>query len=59
MLGPVDLGALLGVSAPTATRILQKLENLGMVETTQLKKRILSNVGLAYVQQQLGTDQTL
>ncbi|MDR2672324.1 MAG: MarR family transcriptional regulator [Coriobacteriales bacterium] len=56
MLGPVDLATALGVSAPTATRVLQKLERLGMVETTQLKKRILSNVGLAYVQRQINAE---
>ncbi|MDR1358691.1 MAG: ATP-binding protein [Coriobacteriales bacterium] len=50
MLGPVDLAVFLTISAPTATRLLQKLELLGMVESTQLKKRILSNVGMAYVQ---------
>lgn len=50
MLGPVDLATFLEVSAPTATRLLQKMELLGMVETTQLKKRILSNLGMAYVQ---------
>lgn len=53
MLGPVDLAHLLNVSAPTATRLLQKLEQLHMVESTQLKKRILSNVGMAYVQELL------
>jgi hypothetical protein len=53
MLGPVDLAVFLAVSAPTATRLLQKLEQLGMVESTQLKKRILSNVGMAYVQELL------
>jgi hypothetical protein len=50
MLGPVDLADLLDISAPTATRLLQNLESLGMVESTRLKKRILSNAGMAYVQ---------
>ncbi len=50
MLGPVDLADLIGVSAPTAFRLLQKLEQMEMVESTQLKKRILSNAGLAYIQ---------
>ncbi|MDR3136476.1 MAG: ATP-binding protein [Coriobacteriales bacterium] len=55
MLGPVDLATSLGVSAPTATRILQKLESMDMVEITHLKKRILSNAGHAYVQRLLST----
>ena len=53
MLGPVDLAGFLDVSAPTAYRLLQKLEQLGMVESTQLKKRILSNAGMAYIQELL------
>jgi len=50
LLGPVDLAKLLIVSAATATRLLQKLEELEMVERTQYKKRILTNAGMAYVQ---------
>ncbi|MDR2493167.1 MAG: hypothetical protein LBD25_06915 [Coriobacteriales bacterium] len=50
MLGTNDLAGLLGISAPTATRLLQKLENYKMVETSSSKKRILSNEGVAYVQ---------
>lgn len=58
LLGPVDLAGPLGVSAPTATRLLQRLELLGMVESTQLKKRILSNAGMAYVQELLVSGST-
>lgn len=58
ILGPVDLGELLGISAPTASRLLKKLELLGMVESTQLKKRILSNDGMAYVQELLVSGKT-
>lgn len=50
VLGPVDLSSMLGISAPTASRLLKKLEQQGMVESTSIKKRILSNAGLAYVQ---------
>lgn len=53
ILGPVDMAEHLGISAPTATRLLQRLELLGMVESTQLKKRILSNAGMTYVQELL------
>jgi uncharacterized membrane protein len=55
MLGPSDLAKPLDISAPTATRDLQKLEHLGMVETAQFKKRVLSNAGLAYAQQLLSS----
>ncbi|MDR2714091.1 MAG: MarR family transcriptional regulator [Coriobacteriales bacterium] len=50
--GSGDLVEPLGVSAPTATRLLQRLEQLGLVETSASKKRILSNSGLAYIQAQ-------
>lgn len=53
MLGPVDLAELLDVSAATAYRLLQKLEELGMVESTQHKKRFLSNAGMACIQELL------
>jgi DNA-binding MarR family transcriptional regulator len=53
MLGPSELAGPLGVSKPTATRLLQKLERLGMAESTSIKKRILSNAGVAYVQRML------
>ena len=49
-LGPVDLAGFLSISAATATRLLQKLEQWGMVESTHLKKRILSSAGTAYIQ---------
>jgi len=49
-LGPVDLAKMLAISAPTATRLLKKLEQQELVEYTQSKKRILSNAGLAYIQ---------
>lgn len=51
MLGSGDLTEPLGISAPTATRLLQRLEQLGFVEVSSSKKRILSNEGLAYIQE--------
>ena len=51
LLGPIDLADLLGVSAPTATRVLQKLEKVDLVERTQVRKRILSNAGMAYIRE--------
>jgi len=51
LLGPIDLAELLGVSAPTATRLLQKLEEHELVERTQLRKRILSSAGKAYIEE--------
>ena len=56
MLGSGDLVEPLGISAPTATRLLQRLEELGFVEVSLNKKRILSNKGLAYVELQDKTD---
>jgi predicted transcriptional regulator len=50
MLGVGDITKPLDISAPTATRIFQKLEAKGMVETTNRKKRILSNAGFEYIQ---------
>jgi uncharacterized membrane protein len=58
LLGPSELAGPLGISKPTATRVLQKLESLQMVETAQFKKRILSNTGLAYAQQLLNPEPT-
>ena len=52
LLGSGDLTGPLGVSAPTATRLLQRLEQLGFVEVSTNKKRILSNKGLAHIQAQ-------
>ena len=56
LLGPKDLAPYLSISAPTAFRLLEKLGEVGMVESTQLKKRILSNAGMAYVQEFLVLD---
>lgn len=50
VLGPVDLGEQLDLSAATATRLFQKLDELGLVESNKSKKRILTHAGLAYVQ---------
>ena len=52
MLGTGDLVEPLGISAPTASRLLQRLELLGFVEESMSRKRILSNKGLVYVQTQ-------
>jgi predicted transcriptional regulator len=52
MLGPTDISGPLGVSAPTATRILQKLEHLGLVEVSKSKKRSLSEKGFALINKQ-------
>jgi hypothetical protein len=49
MLGSGDLAVLLDVSPPTATRLLQRLEEAGFVELARNKKRIISNSGLAYL----------
>jgi len=51
-LGTGDLVDPLGISAPTATRLFQRLEHLGLVELTLSKKRILSDKGRVYVQAQ-------
>jgi len=56
LLGPVVLADYLGVSAPTTTRLLQKLQQMGMVESTQQKKRVLTQAGLFYVQRILGSE---
>ena len=53
LLGTKDLALELNTSPSTATRIFQKLETLGMVEEAQFRKRILSNAGMAYVQELL------
>jgi len=50
ILGANDLAQLLDISAPTATRILQQLEQLEMVEVTAGRKKILSNNGMSYLQ---------
>ena len=50
MLGSGDLVKPLGISAPTATRLIKRHEEFGLVEQSLNKKRILSNKGLAYVQ---------
>ncbi|MCL1879874.1 MAG: ATP-binding protein [Actinomycetia bacterium] len=44
--GPTDLAGPLGVSAATATRVLQSLQDAGLVEKAANRKRILSNAGL-------------
>jgi hypothetical protein len=50
VLGPSDIVVPLNISVSTAFRLLEKLEKLGLVETTANRKRILSNAGLAYTQ---------
>jgi len=50
MLGSGELAALLNTSPPTATRLLQRLEQLGLAEVTIRKKRILTNAGMDYLQ---------
>jgi DeoR/GlpR family transcriptional regulator of sugar metabolism len=50
VLGPSDLVVPMNVSVSTAFRLLEKLEKQGLVEVTANRKRILSNVGLNYVQ---------
>ncbi len=50
VVGPSDVVKPLDISVSTAFRLLEKLERLGLVETTSNRKRILSNAGLAYIQ---------
>ena len=50
ILGPNDLIDPLGVSASTAYRILEGLEQKGFIESTPNRKRILSSVGAAYLE---------
>lgn len=50
VVGPSDVVDPLDISVSTAFRLLEKLEKLGLVETTSNRKRILSNEGLAYTQ---------
>ena len=50
ILGPSDLMEPLGVSAATAHRILVGLEQKGLVESAPHRKRILSSVGVAYLE---------
>jgi len=52
MLGSGDLIEPLRISAATATRLLQRLEELGFVELSMNKKRILSNKGFSYIETQ-------
>lgn len=50
VVGPSDVVDPLEISVSTAFRLLEKLEKLGLVETTSNRKRILSNEGLNYTQ---------
>jgi len=50
VVGPSDLTEPLGISAATAYRLLEKLEQAGYVEQTIRRKRILSNSGLHYLE---------
>ena len=52
LLGCGDLVEPLGISAPTATRLLQRLELLGLLEVSNNKKRVLSKKGFAYIHAQ-------
>jgi hypothetical protein len=45
--GPTDLVEPLSISAATAYRLLQSLEDSGLLEKTVNRKRILSNAGMA------------
>jgi anti-sigma regulatory factor (Ser/Thr protein kinase) len=49
--GPNDLKIPLQISAATAFRLLETLEQAGLIEKTTNRKRILSNTGLAFLQQ--------
>jgi uncharacterized membrane protein len=53
VIGSGDLVEPLQISAPTATRLLQDLESYGYVEVAARRKRVLSNAGLAYIQNML------
>jgi len=50
ILGPSDLISPLGVSAATAHRVLVDLENKGLIESTPNRKRILSSMGVAFLE---------
>lgn len=50
ILGPTDIATPLHISVSTAYRVLEKLDNLGYIEMTANRKRILSNKGLAFIQ---------
>jgi hypothetical protein len=49
-LGPNDFIEPLGVSAPTAHRILVGLNKKGLIESTPNRKRILSSAGFAFLE---------
>jgi predicted transcriptional regulator len=53
MLGTTDLTSPLNISAPTATRILKHLDGLGLIEQTNNRKRILSNLGVKYLHEHM------
>jgi len=53
--GPTDLVEPLGISASTGTRLLDKLEEAGLIEKTSNRKRILSNAGLTFWQRLSGS----
>ena len=50
ILGPSDLIGPLGVSAATAHRVLVDLEKKGLIESTPNRKRILSSIGVAFLE---------
>ena len=50
ILGPSDLIVPLGVSAATAHRIFVGLERKGLIESTPNRKRILSSIGVAFLE---------
>lgn len=47
VIGPTEINTNLGLSVSTAYRILNKLEELGLVETTDNRKRMLTDAGYA------------
>ena len=50
IMGPSDLIGPLGVSAATAHRVLIDLEKKGLIESTPNRKRILSSIGVAFLE---------
>lgn len=49
MIGPTEINTNLGLSVSTAYRILNKLEELGLLETTDNRKRMLTDAGFALI----------
>jgi anti-sigma regulatory factor (Ser/Thr protein kinase) len=49
IVGPSDIALPLGISIATAHRVLTKLEAEGLIEVSNNRKRILSNLGVTYI----------